>query len=155
MSEPVGTYLVTASDEASAVVRDVETGQVHTLAAQPEPELAVGELLEARLEPEPPMELAWRVAAIERRWTAAVLAPDLEPTTQVRELGAGLAPGDLERIERAGSGEIHVVGVDDPAAAAAALVDDESVLERAGRLGAVRVEIRTGDGFVSVRYLPD
>lgn len=165
MSEKTGTFVVSEADEGSAVLRDVEDGQVHTLSANPgvagdegsedgEP-LVAGEALVATVAPEPPMEVTWELRGVERRWDVELVDSDLQPTRQARNAAADLPEGELERIERAGSGEVHVLTVPDPATAAADVLDDEGTIERAARLGAVRVEVRTGDGMVSVRYLPN
>jgi len=149
----VGTFLVTEADEGSAVLRDVTDGQVHTLPENPD--LAAGEAVEGTVAPEPPMEVTWELREVARRWRVEVVDSDLEPTTQVRETAADQPPGELTRIERAGSGEVHVLTVPDPAAAAADVMDDEATIERAARLGATRVEVRRGEGLISVRYLPE
>lgn len=165
MTEKTGTFLVTEADEGSAVLRDVDDGQVHTLSANPgvsegdgsteEAPLSAGEALEATVAPEPPMEVTWELQAIERRWDVELVDSDLQPTRRAVETADGQPEGELTRIERAGSGEVHVLTVPDPATAAADVLADEGTLERAARLGAVRVEVRRGDGMVSVRYLPD
>lgn len=148
-----GTFLVTEADEGSAVLRDVTDGQVHTLSENPD--LAAGEAVEGTVAPEPPMEVTWELREVERRWRVELVDSDLEPTTQARETAADQPPGELTRIERAGSGELHVLTVPDPGAAAADVLDDEATRERAARLGATRVEVRRGEGLISVRYLPD
>lgn len=152
-SGKTGTFLVTEADEGSAVLRDVTDGQVHTLSANPD--LTAGEVVEGTVAPEPPMEVTWELREDERRWRVELVDSDLEPTTQARETAADQPPGELARIERAGSGEVHVLRVPDPAAAAADVIDDEATVERAARLGATRVEVRRGEGLISVRYLPD
>ncbi len=148
-----GTFLVTEADAESAVVRDVATGQVHTLAE--DHDLAVGEVLVATLEPEPPLEVAWTVADVDRRWTVTVEAVDEPPTRQARELAPD-AVGEVATTERAGEGEVHVLSVppDGTAAAVEDVRDDQETLARAARLGVGRVEIRADDGVVAVRYLP-
>jgi hypothetical protein len=101
------------------------------------------------------MEVTWDLLEVADRWTVEFVETDLQPTAQAREVAADQSEGDLERIERAGEGEVHVLSVPDPASAARDVVDDEGTLERAARVGAVRVEVRTGEGMLSVRYLPD
>lgn len=159
MSERSGTFLVTETDAESAIVRDVETAQLHTLSANPG--IETGDVIEATLRPEPPMEVTWEVREIEERRTVEVVDSDLTPTTREREVAAETEIGDVSRIERAGTGEIHVLLVPPGEVEAAAediLADDETVA-RAARLEAVRVEVRrsAGDdaGVVSIRYLPD
>jgi hypothetical protein len=150
-----GTYVVAERDEGSAVLRDVESGRVLTVPdPDVDPPLARREALTATLAPDA-MGVTWAVVDVGARWTVEVVDSDLSPTRRAREVAADQPEGELTRVERAGEGELHVLTVPDPAAAAADVLDDERTVERAARLGAVRVEVRTGDGVVSVRYLPD
>jgi hypothetical protein len=153
MTEKSGTFVVAEADADSAVLRDAADGQVHTLSENPGVE--AGEVIAGTVAPEPPMEVTWDLVEVADRWTVEFVETDLQPTTQAREVAAEQAEGDLERIERAGEGELHVLSVPDPAGAARDVLDDEGTLERAARVGAVRVEVRTGEGMLSVRYLPD
>lgn len=155
MSERSGTFVVTESDPDSAIIRDVETAQLHTLSTNPG--LEAGDILEATLAPEPPMEVTWKLSDWERR-TVEVVDSDLEPTGQEREVAAETEVGDVARIDRAGTGEIHVLPVPpgEVEAAAEDVLADAETVARAARLEAVRVEVRRSkDGVVSVRYLPD
>jgi len=153
MTTTDGTFLVTEADAESAILRNVEDGQLHTLATNPD--LEAGQVGEATLTAEPPMEVTWS-AEIDARRVIAMEHVDLEPTRRTLETAESLAVGDLERFERAGEGEVHVLAVPEggEADAAADVLEDEATLERAARLGAVRVEVRTGDGLLGVRYLP-
>ncbi|MFB6084970.1 MAG: DUF5812 family protein [Halorientalis sp.] len=148
------TFLVTAADEESAVLRDVTDSQVHTLTTNPSVE--VGEVLDASIEPDPPMEVAWRVVEIAQRRTIPVERSPEPPTQQAREIAADQPVGEITRRERAGEGELHVVTVPEGGAddAAADVLDDEETLARAARLGVDRVEIRADGQVLSVRYLP-
>lgn len=150
-----GTFLVTHADEGSAVLRDVANGQVHTLGENPGVE--AGEVLEATIEPEPPLGVTWRVDEIEDRRTIELIDSDLSPTQWERELAAEREPGEIQREERAGTGEIHVLSVPEGNAEATArnVLDDDETLARAARLDVVRVEVRRCEGVVSVRYLPN
>lgn len=148
-----GTFLVTHADDESAVLRDVVDGQVHTLSSNPD--LSIHDVLEATLAPEPPMDVTWTAVEIEARRRVDVGETDLEPTRQARRAAADQPEGELTTIERAGEGEVHVLSVPDPAAAAADVLEDEGTVERAARLGATRVEVRTAEDMISVRYLPD
>ncbi|MFB6178107.1 MAG: DUF5812 family protein [Halorientalis sp.] len=149
-----GTFLVTHADEESAVVQDVTDSQVHTLADNPG--LHEGEVLEATLEPEPPMEVAWQVTALDEQRTIPVEHSQEPPTQQARELAADQQIGDLTTQDRAGEGELHVLTVppNQTADAAEEIVADEETVARAARLDVARVEVRAEDGVVSVRYLP-
>ncbi|MFB6172245.1 MAG: DUF5812 family protein [Haloarculaceae archaeon] len=151
--EKEGTFLVTHADGESAVLRDVVDSQVHTLADNPGVE--TGEVVEGRIAPEPPMEVAWRLVSVEDRRTVPVERSPEPPTRQERDLSPD-EPGEIATTDRAGEGEIHVLRV--PAEGTDEAVDDvvadEATLARAARLDVSRVEIRAEDGVVSVRYLP-
>jgi hypothetical protein len=153
-----GRFLVTHADGDSAVLKDVESGQVHTLAGNPGVE--EHDVLEATVAPEPPMEVTWRVTEVRERRALGVEESDEPPTAQERDLATEVEVGDFVRRERAGEGEIHVLTVppEEVEAAVADVLDDEGTLARAARLGVARVEVRsttTGDrGVVSVRYMP-
>jgi len=151
-----GTFLVTHADDASAVLRDVADGQVHTLADNPGVE--TGAVVEAAIEPEPPMEVAWQVADLRRQRTIPVEESPEPPTQQAHDIAAGQPVGEVTRQERAGDGELHVLTVSpaDTEDAVADVLDDEETVARAARLGVARVEVRAAEtGLVSVRYLPD
>jgi hypothetical protein len=149
-----GTFLVTETDAETAVLRDVRDGQVHTLAENPG--LECGALVEVTLAPEPPLEVTWTVVELDREFTVEVAESAEPPTRRVRETAAAQSAGDLTRHERAGTGEVHVLTVPDAATeeAVADVLDDETTVERAARLGVERVEVRSEPGVVSVRYLP-
>jgi hypothetical protein len=153
-----GRFLVTHADGDSAVLKDVESGQVHTLAENPG--VKEHDVLEATVAPEPPMEVTWRVTEVRERRALGVEESDEPPTAQERDLATEVEVGDFVRRERAGEGEIHVLTVppEEVEAAVADVLDDEGTLARAARLGVARVEVRsttTGDrGVVSVRYMP-
>jgi hypothetical protein len=148
-----GTFYVTEADGASAILRDVTDGQVHTLADNPGVE--VGAVVEATLEPEPPMEVVW-TAEIDRTFAVDVSRSEEPPTQRARETAADQPVGEVTRHERAGTGEVHVLTVPDEETEAAVtdVEDDEATVERAARLGVERVEIRSAPGVVSVRYVP-
>ncbi|SDZ94090.1 hypothetical protein SAMN04488065_1338 [Haloplanus vescus] len=154
-TEKTGTFLVTAADEGSAVLTDVDDGQVHTLADNPG--VDAGEAIEGTVAAEPPLEVAWRLVDVDDRWTISVEESDESPTTHERDLAAEQGIGEMTRRERAGIGEIHVLTVTEEetdAAVADVLDDDEGLRSRAARLGVERVVVRSEPGVVSVRYLP-
>ncbi|WP_276273015.1 DUF5812 family protein [Haloarcula litorea] len=150
-----GTFLVTHADGESATLRDVVDAQVLTLSENPGFE--EGAVVEATVAAEPPMEVTYEVVEVSAERTVPVERTDLEPTTQATELAADQPVGEVTTVERAGEGELHVLTVpeDGTDEAAEDVVADEGTLERAARLGVDRVEVRTSDGVVSVRYLPD
>jgi len=157
MTEKTGTFVVTHAETDSAVVRDVDTAQVHTLSSNPG--LETHDVLEATVSPDPPLEVTWNVVDVEQRRRVEVVDSDLEPTGQEKALAADAEVGDLIRQERAGTGEIHVLAVPSERIEEAAgdVIEDDETIARAARLEAVRVEVRRSidDGVLSVRYLPD
>ena len=157
MTEKTCTFVVTHAETDSAVVRDVETAQVHTLSTNPG--LETQEVLEATIAPDPPLEVTWNVIDVEERRDIEIVDSDLEPTGHEKDLAAEADVGDLVREERAGTGEIHVLSVpaDRIEEAAQDVIEDEETIARAARLEAVRVEVRRSgdDEVLSVRYLPD
>ncbi|WIV66806.1 DUF5812 family protein [Natrialbaceae archaeon AArc-T1-2] len=157
MDEKTGTFVVTHAEEDCAVVRDVETAQVHTLSSNPGVE--VDEVLEATVAPDPPLEVTWQVVEVESSRRIELVDSDLEPTQHSKAIASDASVGDLVTEERAGTGEIHVLSVppEDVEDAAADVLEDEETIARAARLEAVRVEVRRSidDGVLSVRYLPE
>ncbi|PSQ07541.1 hypothetical protein BRC97_03535 [Halobacteriales archaeon QS_6_71_20] len=153
--ERAGTFLVTHADDASAVLRDVASGQVHTLSSNPGVE--EGDAVEGVVAPDPPMNISWQLVDIGERRRIAVEESDEPPTRQSLDVAEGQAVGELVRTERAGSGELHVITVpeDDTARAVADVLDDADARRtHAARLGANRVEVRSAPGVVVVRYMP-
>ena len=155
MSQKEGTFLVTHADEASATLRDVADSQVVTLSENPG--LEAGSVVDATVEPEPPMEVTYELVDLDAARTIPVDIVDLEPTAQAKDIAAAQPVGELTTRERAGTGELHILTVpeDGVQTAAEEVRDDDATVARAGRLGVDRVEIRTAAGVVSVRYLPD
>ena len=149
-----GTFVVTEADPESAILRDVNDGQIHTLGSNPG--LAVGEAIEATLAPEPPMEVVWDVEETTRQFSVSVEESAEPPTQQALDLAADQPVGEVATRERAGTGEVHVLTVpeENTEAAVADVLDDDATVERAARIGVERVEIRSEPGVVSVRYLP-
>jgi len=149
-----GTFVVTHVDEGTAVLQDVHSGGVHTLAENPD--LEAHEVLEATLAVQPPMEVVWTLATVHDRRTIDIEHSPETPTQQAVELAADQSVGELTTRERAGEGELHVISVPEEQTdqAVADMVDDEATLTRAARLGVDRVEVRAGGGVLSVRYLP-
>lgn len=154
MDEKHGTFLVTHSDEGSAVLRDVGTGQIHTLSVNPD--LSEDEALTGTITPEPPIEATWELREIDERRPLSVEESEEPPTTQEREIAAAQGVGEITRNERAGIGEIHVLTVppERTEQTVSEIETDEETLARAARYGVDRVEIRSEEGIVSVRYLP-
>jgi len=149
-----GTFLVTAAEDASAVLRDVESGQIYTLSSNPGVEH--GDVVEGAVAPDPPMDVSYQLVETDSRRSVPIERSPEPPTVQSRELAADQDVGDLTREPRAGTGEVHVLTVpeDDTEAAVEDVFDDVQLRARAARLGVNRVEIRSEPGVVSVRYLP-
>lgn len=154
MPERDGRFVVTHADGDLAVLKDVDRGQVHTLGENPGVE--PNEVIEGRVEPEPPMEVTYRLAAIDDRRQLVVEESPEPPTEQERTIAAEQATGEITERDRAGSGELHVLTVPEGETTAAVedILDDEATLVRAARFGVDRVEIRSEPGVVSVRYMP-
>lgn len=156
MTEQEGRFLVTHADEGTAVLKDVDRGQVHTLSENPG--IETGDYLEGTVAPEPPMEVTYRLVEFESRSRLAVEKSPEPPTRQERNLAAEQTDGELIKEERAGEGELHVLSVSAERTEEAVedIVEDEATLVRAARLGVERVEVRsdTDAGVVSIRYLP-
>ncbi|RLM56499.1 hypothetical protein DVK02_08310 [Halobellus sp. Atlit-31R] len=150
-----GTFLVTAAEEASAVLKNVETGQVHTLSSNPGVEC--DDVVEGVVSPDPPLNVSYQLVETVSRRSLSVEASEEPPTAHSKELAAAQEVGELTREPRAGTGEIHVITVpedDTESAVGDVLEDDEQLLSRAARLGVDRVEIRSSPGVLSVRYMP-
>lgn len=157
MTEKTGTFVVTHAEADSAIVRDIETAQVHTLASNPD--LEVHDVLKATIAPDPPLEVTWQLLDVDDNRSIVLVDSDLEPTQHAKEVAAEADVGALIQEERAGTGEIHIFRIpeDEVEAAAQDVLEDEETIARAARLEAVRVEVRRSadDGVLSVRYLPD
>ncbi|MFC7202711.1 DUF5812 family protein [Haloferax namakaokahaiae] len=154
-SEQTGTFLVTAADEESAVLKNVESGQVHTLSSNPG--VAEDEAVRGTVAPDPPMNVSWQLVDIETRWELSIEQSSESPTTNSKEIASDKGDGELVRTERAGRGEIHILSVPEDLTEQAVedLLDDrEGLLSRAARLDVNRVEIRSSPGVVAVRYMP-
>jgi hypothetical protein len=152
--EKTATFLVTSADDNAAVLSDVQDSQVHTLSENPG--LEEGDVLEATVASDPPMNVTYSVVDVTERRRIPVEASDESPTQRSRELAAGLDAGELETMERAGVGEVHVLGVPEGSVEETVedVCDDEQTVARGARIGIDHVEIRAGDDFVSVRYMP-
>lgn len=155
-TERSGTFLVTHADDDSAVLKNVDSGQVHALASNPGVE--EGNVIEGTVGSEPPLEVAWQLTAVESRRSISLERGDEPPTSHERDLARETDTGEVSRTERAGTGELHVISVppEDVQGAVADVLDDEETLSRAARLGVNRVEVRSDSerGILSVRYLP-
>lgn len=153
--EVEGTFLVTAAESDSAVLKNVESGQVHTLSSNPGIERA--DVVAGVVAPDPPLNVSYQLIETTTRWSVSVERSEEPPTTHSKELAAQQDVGGLTREERAGTGEIHVITVpedDTDAAVDDVLEDEEGLLSRAARLGVNRVEVRASPGVLSVRYMP-
>ena len=150
-----GTFLVTAADDDSAVLRNVTDGQVLALSSNPGVERF--DAVEGAVEADPPLEVSWTLVDVESRRSLSVERSDEPPTGKTRDAAADQPVGELSRYERAGAGEVHVIAVpeeDTERAVDDVVEDEETTLSRAARLGVSRVEVRSEPGVVSVRYVP-
>ncbi|ELZ79552.1 DUF5812 family protein [Haloferax larsenii] len=154
-SEREGTFLVTAADDQSAVLKDVHSGQVHTLSSNPG--VSEDEAVRGTVAPDPPMNVSWQLVDVETRWTVSVERSSESPTANSKDIASDNPDGELVKQERAGTGEIHVLSVPDDMTDQAVddiLDDREGLLSRAARLDVNRVEVRSAPGVVAVRYMP-
>lgn len=150
--EKSGTFLVTAADEESAVLSDVEDGQVHPLSANPGFE--EGEVTEATLAPEGALGVTWYPLEVDERWRPTIEALDEPPGERARDLAEDEETGRLSRASIE-AGELHVISVaaERTEEAVEDVLADETTLRIAARLGARRVEVRGEAGVVGVQYL--
>lgn len=144
-----GTFIVTEADEGAAVLRDVESGQVYTLAANPGVEAE--DVVEATLEPDE-MDVTY-TASIEERHEIPVTVLDGPPAEEAVAAGDECAEGDLTTVED-GDDVLDVIPVLESLSVTAAheAAGGVATVERAARLGATRVQVREGSGVVVVRY---
>lgn len=150
-----GTFLVTAADDDSAVLRDVNDGQVVALSTNPGVEAF--DAVEGTVEADPPLGVSWTLVDVDERRSLTIERSDEPPTGKSRDAAADQPVGELARYERAGAGEVHVITVpeeDTERAVDDVVGDEESALARAARLGVSRVEVRSEPGVVCVRYVP-
>ncbi|MFB6106765.1 MAG: DUF5812 family protein [Halobacteriaceae archaeon] len=145
-----GTFLVTRADD-TAVLRDVASGQVHTLASNPG--LSRGTVLDATVAPDPPLEVTWSLETVHDRREVAVERESAPPPARAVEAAADDDPGEvLELDDDSLAHHVLVVPGERTDGAAEEVLADEATLTRAARLGATRVTVRAGDGVVAVRY---
>lgn len=155
--QSTGTFYVKHVEETATTLHEIHTSQVYVVIENPN--LEPGEILEASLIAQPPMELSYRFNELTSRRTIPVEISDLEPTQKVRDIAGQMDVGEAVAIEREGEGEIHILTVEPGQAGERAeeVSEDETTYKNAGRYEVDRVEIRTGEdeGIVSIRYLPD
>lgn len=147
-----GTFLVTAADEASAVLASVADGQVCPLDSNPD--LSVDDVVEATLAPVGPLGVTWEPVDVVERWTPEIDAVDEPPGERAREVAEEHEPGELAQVTTE-VGELHVLVVEaeHTEAAVGDVLADETTRRIAARLGARRVEVRGAAGVVGVRYM--
>lgn len=155
--QSTGTFYVKHVEETATTLHEIHTSQVYVVIENPG--LEPGEIIEASLIAQPPMEVSYRFNEITSRRTIPVELSDLEPTRKVRDIAGRMDVGEAVAIEREGEGEIHILTVESNQAGERAeeVSEDETTYKNAGRYEVDRVEIRTGEaeGIVSIRYLPD
>lgn len=158
LEEVTGTFYVKYAQDSSVTLHEVDTAKICTLIENPG--LERHEILEGRLEAQPPMGVSYLVEDVDAQYSIPVEHSTEPPTSHVHDIATEeLDDGDAVAIEREGNGEIHIlsVGPEQVADTAAELRDDEMTYKNAARYDDVsRVEIRTDedDGVVSIRYMP-
>ena len=145
-----GTFLVTESDSSSAVVRDVADGQIHALSANPG--FDRGDVVEATLAPDPPLELTWTVEAVDARRSVAVEASEERPPDRAFEAAPDESGAAVTIDDGGATVDVLAVTVGETDAAVEDVLTDDATLTRAARLGASRVTVRGADGVIAVRY---
>lgn len=154
--EQSGTFLVTHADGDSAVLKNVDSGQVHALASNPG--VDENDVIEGTVGSDPPLEVTWNLTAVESRRSIPIERGEELPTSQERELAAEAETGEIIRRQRVGTGELHVLSIPTGAIdeALGDVLNDQETIARAARIGVNRVEVRTDrkKGVLSVRYLP-
>lgn len=157
MDERSGRFVTTHAEDGSAIVRDVDSGQVITLSSNPG--LDSEDVIEATIAPDPPLHVSWQVIDVDTRWRIEVIESDLEPTSKSRSIADEMERGSVEQFARKGAGEVHVMLLppDRIESAIDDIRDDVETIVRAARLEADRVELRSDidAGILCVRYLPD
>ncbi|MFB6162049.1 MAG: DUF5812 family protein [Halococcoides sp.] len=143
-------YVVDHRDEETATLRNVTSGQIHTIVDPPdvsEDEALVADLTENT------DGMTWSIESIDRRWTVTIGASDQPPGDRARAAAADCSVGEIARVDRS-SGALHVIPVPELETKAAVrdVLDDDATLDRAVRLGTDRVEIRHEPGLIAVRY---
>ena len=155
MSDTSGTFVVTHADEESAILQDPSTGQVYAL--QSNPGVEPKSVIDATLSTVGSMETVYEVDELREAWTVSIGASEEPPTKQVTDAATAQAEGELTVLERAGTGELHVITVPKELTEQAVedvLADEEGLLARAARLGVQNVVVRSTEGVVCVRYQP-
>jgi len=155
--QATGTFYVKHTEDVSATLHEVDTGQIFTLIQHPE--LERHEIIEASLIAQPPMEVSYLIETLESRRTVPVERSSQTPTQQVQKAGTRMDAGEAVAIPREGEGEIHILSVepDRTDRTAEEVLDDEMTYKNAARYDIDRVEVRSDadQGLVSIRYLPD
>lgn len=143
-------YVVAHRDEATATLRNVTSGQIHTIPDPPD--VADDEALVATLT-ENADGMTWSVESIDRRWTVTIGASDEPPGDRAWRAAADCSIGEIARVDRP-SGALHVVVVPESETRAGVrdVITDEATRDRAIRLGVERVDVRSAPGLIAVRY---
>lgn len=148
MSRGTGRFLVTETDDRTAVLRAVDDGQIYTIAENPG--LCAGTVITAELAEQDGVGGVWTIEAYEP-YPLEVVSVDDPPAASAREAVADADIGELRRLSREW-GERHVLTVPDVKAAIQDIRTDPATRSRAARRDAHRVVIRGKDGVVTVSY---
>ncbi|MFB6186436.1 MAG: DUF5812 family protein, partial [Halobacteriaceae archaeon] len=108
MSETEGRYLVTHSDDESAILRDISKGQIYTIIHNPD--LSEGDIIDAKLEAVPPLDIQWTIDTIVQRYSISIEIMETEPTEAAKEAANTLEKGELATLSGA-NGVTHVITV--------------------------------------------
>ncbi|MFB6253342.1 MAG: DUF5812 family protein [Halobacteriaceae archaeon] len=151
MSETEGRYLVTHSDDESAILRDISKGQIYTIIHNPD--LSEGDIIDAKLESVPPLDIQWTIETIVHRYSISVDVSANEPGEAANEAAKNLENNELATLSEA-NGVTHVLTVPEENTESAIhdLADDETIRIQAAKRDADHVIIRGSDGVISIRY---
>lgn len=152
-----GTFYVKGAEETALTLHDIETAQIFVVIENPGYE--AHDIIEADLVAQPPMEVSYLFDEVHEHYQITVEESPEPPTRQITEMAQEeLEPMEVVAVDRAGTGEIHVLRTepDHVAQTAEELPEDEMTYKNAARQGIERVEIRTDEeiGLVSIRYMP-
>jgi len=154
MEEVTSRFYVKHTEDVAVTLHEIDSEQIYTLIENPG--LETHQILDATITENPPLGVSYVLEEIHSQETIPVEYSDEPPTRQVQQIVTDMEHGQAVAIEREGEGEIHVLHVDpdDTAETAEGIDDDETTYKNAARYGIERVEVRTDEGIVSIRYLP-
>lgn len=150
-----GRFVVTVADEATLLMRGVDSAQVLTVTDPTD--LERWTVVDATLVHADALGLTMRAASIDHQFMVQVVEQEERPTSRSRSVVTSLDAGAstfLPRQDAGGTDVIALADADHIAARRTMAADLEPLVMRAARLDVRRVELRSAPGILSVRYLP-